>query len=137
MIVAFPGYFYLYFCIRIKGKTALIPQVVFLQTVPLLQYSLFVRLWFHMWRLCCPYFSYFSYTFGAFLPGRLYFVIMAFPGYLHLYFVIICSSTLLHLVPREGSLRDFDISWISSFHYFFIICSSTLIHLVPREGSAS
>ena len=41
---------------------------------------LFVSLWFHMWRLCS------SSSFGV--SGRLCFVIVAFPWYLHIYYCI-------------------------------------------------
>ena len=45
--------------------------------------SVFVRLWFHTWRLCCPYLFLIAPVFGA--SGGLCFVIMAFPWYLHIY----------------------------------------------------
>ena len=45
--------------------------------------SLFVRLWFHMWSLFCPYLFPISPSFGAL--GRMCFVIVAFSGYLHIF----------------------------------------------------
>ena len=70
-----------------ENKIALSPAVVFLLTIPrrYLCYSssLFVRLWFNMWRLFCPYLLLISFSFGA--SGRLYCVIAVLPGFLHLY----------------------------------------------------
>ena len=63
-------------------------QVVFLLSVPrrfLCYSSLFVHQWFHIW-LFCPCLFLISSSFGA--SGRLYFFDVAFPGYLHLYFLI-------------------------------------------------
>ena len=48
--------------------------------------SLFKRLWFHMWRWCCPHLFLIPLSFGAL--GGLCFVIVIFPGYFHLHFVI-------------------------------------------------
>ena len=59
--------------------------------------SWFVRLWFHMWRLFCHYLFLISPSFGV--SGGLCFVIVAFPGYLHLYF----SSLLYCLLSPKGS----------------------------------
>ena len=70
------------------------PTSVFLLTIPrrflCCSSSLFVRLWFHMWRLCRPYLFLICLSFGA--SGGLCFVIVAFPGYRHLYFLI-CPYT--------------------------------------------
>ena len=43
-----------------------------------------VCLWFHMWRLWCPYLLLISPSIGT--PVGLCSVILAFPAYLHLYF---------------------------------------------------
>ena len=48
--------------------------------------SLFVRLWFHARRLFCHYLFLISPSFSS--SGRLCFWIVAFPGYLHLYFYV-------------------------------------------------
>ena len=56
------------------------------KAVPLLHFFsfLFVRRWFHIWRLFCHYLFLISPSFGA--SGRLSFVGLSFPGYLYLYF---------------------------------------------------
>ena len=55
--------------------------------------SFFVRRWFRVWRLFCHYLFLISPDFDA--SGRLCFLIVAFPGYLHLYLFI--SITKTHL----------------------------------------
>ena len=42
---------------------------------------------FHMWRICCPYLFVISSSFNA--SVGLCFVIVAFPGYLHLCFKLL------------------------------------------------
>ena len=50
-----------------------------------LRWDICMRQCFHMWRLCCPYFFFISPSFGA--SRGLCFVTVAFPWYLHLYFL--------------------------------------------------
>ena len=91
--------FVIWSCIRIKGeilrasKTGLSPrpsstQVVFLLTGPrrFLRCSscLFMRLWFHMLSLFCPYFFLIFPSFGV--SEGLGFVLLGFPRYLHFCF---------------------------------------------------
>ena len=47
---------------------------------------LFVRRCFHMWRLFCHYLFLISPSFGV--SGRLCFVTVVFPGYLHIFFIV-------------------------------------------------
>ena len=69
------------------------------QAASLLQ-SLYRRLWFHMWHLFCPHLFHIFPSFGS--SEGLYFVIVAFPGILTYIFVIVCLSSFLLSVPREG-----------------------------------
>ena len=56
--------------------------------------SLFMRRWFRMWRLCCHCLFLISPSLGA--SGRLCFLILTFPGYLHIYFCQLYQSRILH-----------------------------------------
>ena len=80
------GFLLLWLQVAIAPAT-LFPLVVFQLTVPRRFFcyssSLFVRLWFHMW-LWCTYLLPISSFFGA--SEGLCSVVVAFPGYLHLYF---------------------------------------------------
>ena len=73
---------------RVKLVEAHPPPVVFLLTVPrrllFCVFSLFVCQWLQMWNSSCHYLFSVSPAFGA--SGRLCFVIVTFPGYLHSYF---------------------------------------------------
>ena len=61
------------------------------KVVLLLQFFVFASLWFHMWRLGCPYlFLIFFFLFGA--SGGLCFVIVAFHGNLHLHVCFFFST---------------------------------------------
>ena len=53
---------------------------------------LYVRLWFHIRRLCCPYFYLISPSFGA--SGGLCFVLVAFPRYGHM--LLLQQTTLFY-----------------------------------------
>ena len=53
----------------------------------------FVHLWFHTWHLFWHYLFLISPSFGAL--GGLCFVIVAFPGYLHLYSWLVISTLLI------------------------------------------
>ena len=67
------------------------------KAVTLLQF--FVRLWFKYWSLFCPNYFLISPSFGA-LKG-LYFGIVAFPGYLQLYF-----DTKKKIVTPKGDSQN-------------------------------
>ena len=69
-----------------ESKPGLSPFILFLQTVPRRLQFFFGHLWFHMWRLFCPHLFLLSHSFGT--SVGLCFVILAFPGYLHLYYCI-------------------------------------------------
>ena len=75
------------------SKTGFRPQVVFLLTISrwflCCCSSFFVCLWFHMWRLFCPYLFLIS---PSLCSGGLCFVNVAFPWYIHLYILIISNS---------------------------------------------
>ena len=72
----------------LANKNGLILPIILLLTVPRRFFCcssfVFVRLWFHMWRLCCPYLFLISPSRGV-SRGRC-FVISSFPGYVQLYF---------------------------------------------------
>ena len=71
--------------------------------------SLFVHLRIHMWCLCCLHLFLVSPSFVA--SRQLCFVTVAFPGYLHLYFLII----LVLLNP--GMFHLFQLIWSSTVFY--------------------
>ena len=77
-------------------ETGLPHPVVFLLTIPRLffccSYSLFVCRWFLMWRLFCYYVFLISPSFGA--SGRLRFVMVAFPVYISLIFLLSLVSPI-------------------------------------------
>ena len=65
--------------------------------------SLFVRIWVNMWSLYCSYLILISPSFGA--SGRLCFVIVAFPGYRHLYFCILHSFFCISYAKNAKILK--------------------------------
>ena len=77
---------------------------LFLLTAPK-RSSMFVRQCFHMCPLFCHYLFLSSPSFGA--SGRLCFLIVAFPGYFHIYFVSFKSPWYLsHLSTNTNQSTD-------------------------------
>ena len=94
------------------------PPVFSLLTVPRRFLVASLCVWFHVWHLWwCPYFFLISHFFGAL--GGFFFVIMAFPGYLHLYLCVNWKSCIYQAYLMLTSNTFFWISyqmdhWIGS-----------------------
>ena len=57
-----------------------------------------MRLWFHKWRLCCPYLFFISLSPSFDAPRGLYLVIVTFPGYLYLYIFTLSITIFLRIL---------------------------------------
>ena len=93
------------------------PTVVFLLTVPRPFFCcssyLLVCLWFQMWCLFCPYLFLISPSFGA--SEGLCSKILAFPGYLHLYFYTPIKSLVTWGIKYIKNSYSFAVNTMNIF----------------------
>ena len=78
--------------------------------------------WFHMWHLFCPYFFLISPSLGAL--GRPCFVIVAFPGYLHLGFCTKSSGKANAVMSSSPTVLYCNLSLKPSDHCVITITST-------------